>query len=84
MSDLFHKRIPKEFVSSVFNTMEKANWHTYQVLTKRSARLRDSLNTYLRQAAVASHVWWGVSVEDRKYGIPRITHLQQSARSAAQ
>src|SRR5437588_6141039 len=34
MSDLFHKRIPREFVSSVFNTMEKANWHTYQVLTK--------------------------------------------------
>jgi protein gp37 len=36
MSDLFHKEIPKEFITRVFNTMETASWHTFQVLTKRS------------------------------------------------
>jgi Bacteriophage protein gp37 len=43
MSDLFHKQIPKEFVSRVCDTMEKAHWHTFQVLTKRSSVMRDFL-----------------------------------------
>ena len=55
--------------------METANWHTYQVLTKRSARLRDMLQTKLQFAAELPHIWWGVSVEDRKHGLPRIEHL---------
>jgi protein gp37 len=58
--------------------MELANWHTYQVLTKRSERLRDLLNTKLRFAAAHSHIWWGVSVENRKHGLPRIDHLRQA------
>ena len=41
MSDLFHKLVPIEFVDRVFDTMELANWHTFQVLTKRSSRMRD-------------------------------------------
>jgi protein gp37 len=40
MSDLFHKEVPKSHISSVFDAMEKANWHIYQVLTKRSSLLR--------------------------------------------
>jgi len=47
-----------------------------QVLTKRSERMRDLLNSRLGFAARAPHIWWGVSVEDRKYGVPRIGHRQ--------
>ena len=61
--------------------MVAANWHTYQVLTKRSERVRDLLTGRLRLAAEQANVWWGVSVEDRHFGVPRIGHLQQ-ARSA--
>ena len=57
-------------------TMQLANWNTYQVLTKRSQRLRDMLRGPLIEVAGEPHVWWGVSVEDRTYGIPRIVDLQ--------
>ena len=56
--------------------MQLANWHTYQVLTKRSERLRDLLQTKLRDAADEPHIWWGVSVENRRHGLPRIDHLR--------
>jgi protein gp37 len=56
--------------------MRLANWHTYQILTKRSERLRDLLLTKLRDAADAPHIWWGVSVENRRHGLPRIQHLR--------
>src|SRR5207248_5860883 len=56
--------------------MERANWHTYQVLTKRSSRLRNMLQTRLRFAANLPHVWWGVSVEDRAHGLVRVEHLR--------
>jgi protein gp37 len=59
--------------------MIEANWHTFQVLTKRADRLEKALSTYLSKAATASHIWWGVSVEDKKYGVPRIQHLRKSA-----
>jgi protein gp37 len=78
MSDLFHEGVTDEYISRIAEVMIKANWHTYQVLTKRSERMRDLLNTKLRLAAQAQHIWWGVSVEDRKYGVPRIAHLQQA------
>jgi protein gp37 len=55
-----------------------ANWHTYQVLTKRAERLEQLLATTLGDAAAAKHIWWGVSVEDQKHGIPRIHHLRQT------
>lgn len=78
MSDLFQEAVPDDYIVKVVNTMMLANWHTYQVLTKRSARMRDLLNGVLQFAAGADHIWWGVSVEDRKYGRPRIGHLQQA------
>ena len=78
MSDLFHEGVPDSYISSVAATMRVANWHTYQVLTKRSERLRGLLTGLLREAAAESHIWWGVSVEDRKYGVPRITDLQSA------
>lgn len=78
MSDLFHKDVPDEFVEAVGRTMERANWHTYQVLTKRSSRMRNLLQTRLRFATDLPHIWWGVSVEDRAHGLPRIEHLRQA------
>jgi protein gp37 len=78
MSDLFHKGIDDDYIIRVAKVMLEANWHTYQVLTKRSERMRDLLNTKLVSAAKAPHIWWGVSVEDRKYGVPRIAHLQSA------
>jgi protein gp37 len=81
MSDLFHDFVPDDYIVAVATVMTKANWHTYQVLTKRSDRLRNLLNSKLRFAAQQPHIWWGVSVEDKKYGVPRIANLQ--AASAA-
>jgi protein gp37 len=76
MSDLFHEGIPEDYIEAVANVMVKADWHTYQVLTKRSKRLAELLSTRLRFAAAASHIWWGVSVEDKRYGLPRIPDLR--------
>ena len=78
MSDLFQPGVPDEYVRAVSQVMAMANWHTYQVLTKRSERLRDLLTEKLQLAAQQDNIWWGVSVEDRKYGLPRIDHLRQS------
>jgi protein gp37 len=76
MSDLFQDGVPVKYIEKVAETMRLANWHTYQVLTKRSQRLRELLSGPLRTAAKDAHIWWGVSVEDRKYGLPRIADLQ--------
>ncbi|WP_224368136.1 DUF5131 family protein [Hyalangium versicolor] len=76
MSDLFHRDIPDDYIVSVARVMLLARWHTFQVLTKRSERMRDLLTTKLRFAADCEHIWWGVSVEDKRYGLPRIEHLQ--------
>jgi protein gp37 len=76
MSDLFQPEVPDAYIQNVVKVMVEANWHTYQVLTKRSERLRDLLSTKLHFAADERHIWWGVSVEDKKYGLPRIKHLR--------
>jgi protein gp37 len=78
MSDLFQDAVPDEYIEAVANVMLCANWHTYQVLTKRADRLQQLLTTKLQKAARATHIWWGVSVEDKKYGLPRITQLQRT------
>jgi protein gp37 len=75
MSDLFHKEIPQAHIDSVFDTMERAHWHTYQVLTKRSSLLRKFVNARYQTRPAPSHIWLGVSVEDKK-ATTRITHLQ--------
>jgi protein gp37 len=76
MSDLFHKDVSDDYILAVVRVMRLANWHTYQVLTKRSERLRDLLTTSLRDAADERHIWWGVSVENRRHGLPRVDHLR--------
>src|SRR5579864_5263960 len=76
MSDLFHEDVPEEYILKVARVMQRANWHTYQVLSKRAARMRDLLQTNLRFVAELSHIWWGVSVENRKHGLPRVDQLR--------
>ena len=75
MSDLFHKEIPQTHITAVFDTMERANWHTYQVLTKRSSLLQKFINARYRTRPTPRHIWLGVSVEDEK-ATTRIAHLQ--------
>src|SRR5262245_31215739 len=77
MSDLFHKRIPTRFISKVFDTMERADLPTFQVLTKRSSIMRDFLRSRYGDGRGPSHVWCGVSVEDGKRK-SRIRHLQEA------
>lgn len=71
MSDLFQEGVPLEFINEVFHVIEKTPWHTYQVLTKRAANMR----RYFETRAVPNNAWLGVSVEDKKYGKPRISEL---------
>ncbi len=64
MSDLFHKGIPSAFISRVCDTMERAHWHTFQVLTKRSSLMRNFLRRRYKDGHGPNHIWFGVSVED--------------------
>jgi protein gp37 len=78
MSDLFQPGVPDDYIVTVARIMARANWHTYQVLTKRADRLAELLDGKLRFAANLPHIWWGVSVENRAYGVPRIGQLRQA------
>jgi protein gp37 len=87
MSDLFQDGVPDYFIGNVFSVMEGSRRHTYQVLTKRAERMADwvtKFDNWLRYAGDTTfakklpNVWLGVSVEDRKYGLPRIKHLQRT------
>jgi len=74
MSDLFHPDVPTDFVLRIFDVMRKANWHVFQVLTKRSGRLLE-LSPLLPWAP---NIWVGVTVENQDYSF-RIDHLRSSA-----
>jgi protein gp37 len=73
MSDLFHRAVPGEFILRVFDVMRRANWHRYQVLTKRSERLLDMD----LQLCWLPHIWMGVSVEDQEH-LYRAEHLRRT------
>ena len=77
MSDLFHKEVPWSFVDRVFDVMEEADRHVFQILTKRSSLMRDYLRDRYADSTVPSHIWCGVSVEDRS-ALIRVRHLQES------
>lgn len=80
MSDLFHKEIPTTFIDAIFETMEAADWHTFQVLTKRSSLMMKYLSKRYGSELAPPHIWLGVSVEDRKNTV-RLKHLK-SCRAA--
>lgn len=72
MSDVFHEDVPFDYIEKIFDTITKTPQHTYQILTKRADRLAE----FFAQRSVPSNAWLGVSVEDQKYGLPRIDHLR--------
>ncbi len=78
MSDLFHKQVPSGFVDRVFDAMERADRHTYQVLTKRSSLMRRYINTRYSGGQAPSHIWLGTSVEDGTK-LSRVRHLRETA-----
>lgn len=73
MSDLFHEKVPDEYIERVFDVIKRTPQHTYQILTKRAARMA----RFFKTRTVPQNAWMGVSVEDRKYGVPRIDHLRK-------
>jgi protein gp37 len=77
MSDLFHKDIPWTYIRAVFDTMERADWHVYQVLTKRSSLMQKFINKRCRDQEAPRHIWFGVSVENAQ-AVSRIAHLQKA------
>ena len=78
MSDLFQEGVPESYIKAVCRVMVTAKWHTFQILTKRSERLKEMLKGPLLFAARHEHIWWGVSVEDKEYGLPRIADLRDA------
>jgi len=78
MSDLFQIDVPESYITAVIEVMETANWHTYQVLTKRSERMREVVSRMYSGRATPDHIWFGVSVEDQRHGLPRIDDLRQT------
>jgi protein gp37 len=78
MSDLFHDSVPDSFILQIAHVMRKANWHIFQILTKRHDRMSRLLSGPLSDFAFAPHIWWGVSVENRKHGLPRLRALQET------
>jgi len=73
MSDLFHEEVPDAYIDRVFDVIRQTPHHTYQVLTKRG----DRLEAFFSNRGCPSNAWLGVSVEDKKYGVPRIAHLRR-------
>jgi protein gp37 len=80
MSDLFHKEVPRPFIDSIFETMESAYWHTFQVLTKRSSLMTRYLRSRYGSDRAPPHIWVGVSVEDAKNAV-RVKHLRAAQAS---
>ena len=73
MSDLFHDDVPEKYIQQVFAVMQQANWHQYQVLTKRAERLERVAD----KLPWTPHIWMGVSVESQDY-VWRIDHLRRT------
>lgn len=77
MSDLFHDKTPESYLDQVMNVMANCQRHTFQVLTKRSHRMREYMIDWVRrtQSKPPANVWFGASVESQKYAEERIPEL---------
>lgn len=73
MSDVFHEDMPFDYIDRIFKTIKQTPQHTYQILTKRAARMAK----YFETRVVPRNAWLGVSVEDQKHGVPRVDHLRR-------
>lgn len=81
MSDMFHGKCPEKYIENIAEVMLEANWHVFQILTKRSARMKRIFSRakgVLRDAAHAPNILWGVSAEDHEHGARRIADLQEA------
>jgi protein gp37 len=78
MSDLFQEGVPERFIVRAFEVMAMADWHTFQVLTKRATRMQQVLRRLPPRLQELPNVWLGVSVEDRGFGVPRIAELRRT------
>ena len=72
MSDIFHKDMPLDYLDKIFNVIEQTPQHTYQILTKRADRMLE----YFSHRKVSENIWLGVTVENKKEGLPRIDFLR--------
>jgi protein gp37 len=79
MSDLFHDGIPDDYIAKVFAVMAEADWHTFQVLTKRAGRMRSWVRRH--QPDPLPNVWLGVSAEDQHWADIRVPVLLDTAAS---
>ena len=80
MSDLFHKEVPLWFIDCVFDTMQAADWHVFQVLTKRSSLMARYLRRRYGKGSAPLHIWLGVSIEDARNTV-RLNHLRSAQAS---
>ena len=78
MSDLFHKDVPDDFIEAVFQVMEKADWHVFQVLTKRPERQAEFTHKYFRDRKPPPNIWLGTTTEDQDSFDKRIPHLRDT------
>lgn len=72
MSDLFHEKMPRDFLDKVMGVIDLTPQHIYQILTKRE----DAMFDYFKKRSIPENIWLGVSVEDKKHGVPRIDKLR--------
>ena len=79
MSDLFHEGVPRKYIGRVFDTMETADWHIFQVLTKRSSRMRNFVNDRYPGHPAPPHIWLGTSIENART-LGRLTAPQANQR----
>ena len=73
MSDLFHEDMPQSYLDKIFDVIRRTPQHTYQILTKRADRMHE----YLSAIEIPENIWLGVTVENRKEGLPRIDKLRE-------
>jgi protein gp37 len=78
LSDLFHDAVPDWFVDAVFQTMEQASWHSFQLLTKRPARMADYTAKRYAAKAPPKHIWAGITVENQTEHDARMPHLRRT------
>jgi len=73
MSDLFHQDMPKNYLDEIFDVIKQTRQHTYQILTKRA----DKMYNYFKDKEIPQNIWLGVTVENKKEGLPRIDYLRK-------
>lgn len=78
MSDVFHELVDDDYIDRIFDVMEQADWHIYQLLTKRSERMAAYVARRYRGEIAPAHIWLGTSVEDERV-LNRVEHLRATA-----